>query len=65
MCKRLKQYFNNGSRALAGVAQWTEAWPVNQKVAGLIPSQGTCLVCGPGPQLGECEKQLTDVYLTH
>ena len=35
---------------LAGVAQWTEHWPVNQRVAGLIPSQGTCLGCGPGPQ---------------
>ena len=29
--------------ALAGVAQWTECQPVNQKVIGLIPSQGTCL----------------------
>ena len=38
--------------ALAGVAQWTEHWLVNQRVAGLILSQGTCLGCGPGPQLG-------------
>ena len=29
--------------AWAGVAQWIECQPVNQKVAGLIPSQGTCL----------------------
>ena len=36
--------------ALAGVAQWIERWPVNQKVVGSIPSQGTCLGCGPGPQ---------------
>ena len=36
--------------ALAGVAQWIECWPVNQRVASLIPSQGTCLGCGPGPQ---------------
>ena len=35
---------------LAGVAQWMEQGPVNQKCAGLIPSQGTCLGCGPGPQ---------------
>ena len=28
---------------LAGVAQWIERRPVNQGVAGLIPSQGTCL----------------------
>ena len=29
--------------ALAGVAQWIECWPANQKVTGSIPSQGTCL----------------------
>ena len=23
---------------MAGVAQWIERWPVNEKVAGLIPS---------------------------
>ena len=44
--------------ALAGVAQWIECQPVNQRVAGLIPSQGTCLDCGPGPQLGAYERQL-------
>ena len=33
----------------AGVAQWIEHWPANQRVAGSIPSQGTCLCCGPGP----------------
>ena len=39
--------------ALAGVAQWIEYQPANQKVPGSIPSQlsqGTCLGCGPGPQ---------------
>ena len=36
--------------ALAGVAQWIEHWPVNQRVAGSIPSQGTCLGGGSGPQ---------------
>ena len=51
--------------ALAGVAQWIECQPANQKVTGLILSQGTCLGCGPGPQLGVCEKQLSDVSLTH
>ena len=34
----------------AGVAQWTECQPVNQKVPGSIPKQGTCLSFGPGPQ---------------
>ena len=36
--------------ALAGVAQWIECGPANQRVTGPIPSQGTCLGCGPGPQ---------------
>ena len=27
--------------ALAGIAQWIEPWPADQRVAGLIPSQGT------------------------
>ena len=36
--------------ALAGVTQWTESWPVNQRIAGSIPSQGTCLGFRPGPQ---------------
>ena len=40
----------NENRALAGVAQWTEHQPANQRAAGLSPSQGTCLGCGPGPQ---------------
>ena len=32
--------------ALAGEAQWIEHQPVNQRVTGLISSQGTCLGCG-------------------
>ena len=47
----------NVSRALSGVAQWIECQPVNQRVKGSIPSQGTCLGCRPGPQLGACERQ--------
>ena len=31
--------------ALAGVTQWIERRPANQKVAGSIPSQGPCLGC--------------------
>ena len=34
----------------AGVAQWIECRPENQRVISLIPSQGTCLGCMPGPQ---------------
>ena len=36
--------------ALAVVGQWIECWPVDQRVSGLIPTQGTYLGCGPGPQ---------------
>ena len=36
--------------ALAGVAQWIECLPVNQRIIGSIPSPGTCLSCRPGPQ---------------
>ena len=32
---------------LVGVAQRIECWPANQKVAGSIYSQGTCLGCRP------------------
>ena len=44
------QYFQNQEVALAGVAQWMECQPANQRVTGLISRQGTCLGCGPGPQ---------------
>ena len=52
MEKLLKWYI-----ALASVAQWIEYWPANQRVTGSIPSQGTRLGCGPGPQQGACERQ--------
>ena len=51
--------------ALAGVAQWNECRPLNQGVAGLIPSQGTCLGCRPVPQLRACERQPIGVSLAH
>ena len=35
----------NGLYSLAGVAQWTECQPANQRVASWIPSQVTCLSC--------------------
>ena len=57
----MNKYQNNVVKrigyTLAGVAQWIEHWLVNQTVAGSIPSQGTCLGWGPGPQWGECERQ--------
>ena len=53
--------FKNIFLALAGVAQCIEYWLLDQKVTGSTPSQGTCLGCRPGPQLGACERQLIDV----
>ena len=48
--------------ALADVAQWIECQPANQRVSGSIPTQGTCLGCGPGPQWRALERQpYTDV----
>ena len=44
------------------MAQWIKHQPVNQKVAGSIPSQDTCLGCGPGPHLGRSERQLMYVF---
>ena len=38
--------------ALAGVVQWVEHQPANQRVTGSTPSQAICLRCRPGPQLG-------------
>ena len=51
--------------ALAGVAQWIEHRPVNQKVTGSIPSQGTCLGCGLVPQLKACKRQPRALPLAH
>ena len=67
MAKNFPSYsFKQYISTLVGVAQWNESWPVDGKVTGLIPSQGTCLGCGPGPQSGACERQPhTDVSLTH
>ena len=50
--------------ALAGVAQWIEYQPTNQRVSGSIPNQGMCLGYGPGPLQGAHERQPhTDVSL--
>ena len=51
--------------ALTGMTQWDGQCTTNRKVAGSIPRNGTCLCCGPGLQLGECERQPKDVSLAH
>ena len=38
--------------ALAGVAQWIECQPVNQRVTSSSHSHGTCLGLGAGSPLG-------------
>ena len=50
--------------ALTGLAQWIKCQPVNQSVSGLIPSQGTCLGCGPGPQWGHTRGNHTLMFLS-
>ena len=35
----------------------------NKSINQFVPSQGTCLGCGPGPQLGAFRKQPIDVSL--
>ena len=52
MGPQMKIYHKLFFWALAGVAQWIECQPVNQRVAGSIPSQDTCLGCRPGPRWG-------------
>ena len=47
---KINKTFKKLFLALAGMAQWIECWPSNQKITSSIPSQGTCLGCGPGPQ---------------
>ena len=48
---------------LAGVAQRVEHQTANQKVAGSIPGQGTCLGFGPGPQLVALFKIQSDLLI--
>ena len=51
------EFLKNLNSALVGAAQWIECWPMNQRVAGSILNQGTCLGCGPGPLLRALERQ--------
>ena len=50
--------------APAGAAQGIEHWPTNQRVTGLIPSQGTRLGWGTGPQLGHMRGNHTLTFLS-
>ena len=59
----IKKKEKKRNKALAGVAQWFECQPADQKVAGSIPNQGTCLGCRPGPQLVARKRQPINVSL--
>ena len=50
-------------RVLAGVAQWIEYQPVNHRVAGSIPSQGTAWVAGHVPSRGLVRSNHTLMFL--
>ena len=56
----------NEHGVLADVAQCVGCHhPENQKVASLIPSQGTCLGFKPGPQMRVSKRQPVVVCLAH
>ena len=44
-------FLKNNFITPASVVQRTECQPANQRVTGLIPRQGTCRSCKPGPQV--------------
>ena len=48
---------------LAGMTQWIECQPANQRVAGSVPSQGTCLGFRPGPWWGIVRGNHTLMFL--
>ena len=50
--KRHTTQFKNQQRALAGVAQWIECRPVNQRVVGLIPTRAHAWFVGQVPSRG-------------
>ena len=50
--------------ALAGVAQWIECQPANQRVAGLIPSQAHAWVVGQVPNGGHVRGNHTLMFLS-
>ena len=58
--KGIKKY----KSALAGVAQWTEHQPVNQRVVGSIPNQGTCLGWDQVPSWGCVRGNHTLMFLS-
>ena len=50
---------------LAGVAQWIEYQPVNQRVTSSIPSQGTCLDCTQISKANQIRKDFLEIFTEH
>ena len=53
---RHRVFIKRRQRALTGVVQWVGHHPEKQKVAGLIPDQGTCLGSVPDLRLGHVQE---------
>ena len=51
--------------ALAGVAQWTEWWPVNQRSPVRFLVRAHAWVVGQVPDQGVCERQRIDIPQSH
>ena len=57
------QGYQNHICPMADVALWTGFLSVNQRITGSVPNWGTCLVCGPSPQLAHEKQPHIDVSL--
>ena len=56
----------NKNHAMTGVAQLVGHHPSKGKVASSVPSQGTCLCGGFGPQSGHVSiQEATNWYFSH
>ena len=62
--KLTKSRISNKISVLAGVAQRIDCQLVNQRAAGSIPSQGTCLGYRPGTQWGRVRGNHTLTFLS-
>ena len=56
--------FRNGFVPLAGMAQWIECQPANQRVTGSIPSLEHIPGFGPGPSGGHARGNHTLMFLS-
>ena len=60
----LTEHHQEGKKT-ASMAPLVRCYSAKQKVASLIPSQGTYPGCEFGPQMGMYERQLISVSLSH